>query len=130
MSIFYDEQGNGRINSKVAVRMERTYNAQAREWVEADRSAIQIERTEDFYNILHALNVQIEALGLEIDKQNELAWLIIKQIGAAEIGAFNTGFDVGIKFGAATESAEDEEDESAGAQAEGRLLMFPGKRKE
>lgn len=63
-----------------------------------DDVAIKVNRTEEFFQIARELSDYIKKLPLTPDQHNKLVELMIKQVQAAEQGAFNKGFLMGYKF--------------------------------
>lgn len=65
-----------------------------------EESAIEIERTTDFYTIAHQLSDELKGLPLSNEENDQLIDLMIKQVQEAECGAFVHGFKMGKKYGA------------------------------
>lgn len=69
------------------------------EFKHKEEAAIEIERTEEFYKAAKELSEYLRSLPLLQPENDALIELIIKQVGAAEQGAFNQGFRMGAEFG-------------------------------
>lgn len=65
---------------------------------DAQENAIEIERTEDFYQIARELDGFIKALPISQADNDKLIEIIIRQVQAGEQGAFNQGFRMGSEF--------------------------------
>lgn len=65
---------------------------------EEQEALILAERTADFYKTARELSNFIAKLPLDRSENDELINLIIKQVQAAESGAFKQGFCMGIDF--------------------------------
>ena len=61
-------------------------------------AAIQLERTENFYNVSRELSDFIEGLPLSQPDNDKLIAIIIQQVQAGEQGAFYQGFRMGCDF--------------------------------
>lgn len=61
-------------------------------------TAIEIERTDEFYSIARELSKFIKGLPLSQPDNDKLIAIIIKQVQACEQGAFNQGFRMGSEF--------------------------------
>ena len=63
-----------------------------------DNLAVAVERTEAFYKAARALSDYLRPLPLGQPENDQLIELIIRQVEAAEQGAFNQGFRMGAEF--------------------------------
>lgn len=63
-----------------------------------DNLAVTVERTEAFYKAARTLSDYLRPLPLGQPENDQLIELIIRQVEAAEQGAFNQGFRMGAEF--------------------------------